>query len=225
MWYQYRPIEKGEFLLAGGDCSQGGNDYNACQFFSKTRLDVPLVYHSRGVAADMTEAVYPVLERIFDVTGLPPVVAFERQNGGASEMRRLEVLNRLRKYTIFVMPKIGDSRPGNDTEEETDSLGWNTSTLTRPLLVGTLKQVVDGKVIRIYHAPTIGELNSFVKNRFGKPEAARGSHDDLLIALGVSLQLHQYCDVPVVPQSHQQPPPWYNPNRSFNNPSMMRRGR
>lgn len=181
MFRQYRPIERGEFIIASGDCSQGGSDSNACQFYSATKLDVPLVYHSRGVAAQMTPEVYRVLNAIADVTGIKPCVGFERNMGGASEMERLKVLNKDMKYTLFLMPIIGSNeRQG----QRTDKLGFDTTVQSRPIIVGGIKEIVDVNGIGIYDAETISELSTFIESPTGKPEAAPGAHDDLVISLG-----------------------------------------
>lgn len=186
MWKQYRPIESGEFIIAAGDCSQGGADYNACQFISKTRLDVPLVYHSRGVAATMTSAVHPVLEHIFDATGIKPIVCFERNNGGASEMERLNVLNRLGKYDLYKMRQIGIVDP-----QETDKFGFSTNAATRPMMLGDLKNCIDNHLIHIYDKGTIEEAFSFIIGPTGKPEAEKNSHDDRIMSLAIGWQLYQ----------------------------------
>lgn len=187
MFRQYRRILPGEFIIVGGDCSQGGKDSNCSQFLSVTHLDVPLIYHSRGVATTMTSAIYPVLERIADITRIKPVVGFERNMGGASEMERLQILNRLEKYTVFVMPSIG-----NQTQTDSTNLGVTTNALTRPMIVGGLKQVVDIHGLGVYDKQTIDELSIFIENNSGKPEAAPGGHDDTVMALGVAWFMRQY---------------------------------
>lgn len=183
MFRQYRTIAKGEFIIAGGDCSQGGSDFNCTQFFSKTRLDVPLVYHQRGVAATQTTDILPVLNKIADITGVQPVVGLERNMGGASEMERLKVLNKDNKYRLFLMPIIGsDSKSG----ERSDKLGVDTSALSRPILVGGLKEIIDVNGLGIYDRQTIDELAIFIENSRGKPEAATGGHDDTVMSLAIA---------------------------------------
>lgn len=213
MFRQYREFQENEFIIAGGDCAQGGNDFNACQFLSVTHLDIPLVYHSRGTATNMTNAVHPVLEKIHDVTDLPPCVGFERNMGGASEMDRLEVLNRNFKYTVFKMPTIGQHKIGEQAEE-TNSLGVATTTITRPMIMSLLKTMIDNNTIRIYDADTIDQLFSFVKNNMGKPEAATGTFDDLVMALGIALFIREYVHVPVTTKS--KTPSWYDSSKSYN---------
>lgn len=189
MFRQYRPIEPGEFIIAGGDCSQGGDDFNACQFYSKTKLDIPLVYHSQGVAAQMTPDIFTVLEKIADKTGVKPVVGFERQMGGASEMERLKVLNKNNKYKLFVMPNLGTNR--ND-RPQTNKIGFDTTGSTRPILVGGLKEAIDGQILKIYDQKTVNELFIFIINNQGKPVAAQGGHDDLVMSLAGSWFMAQH---------------------------------
>src|SRR3990167_8566866 len=106
-WRQYRTLERGEFILVGADTSTGMSDYCAPQFLSKNNIDIPLVYHAKVLANDMTNALFPVLEKIYDITGIKPVVAYERNNGGVFELERLAGLNRSGKFDIFKMPNSG----------------------------------------------------------------------------------------------------------------------
>ena len=95
---RYRKYEHGEFYVVGADTAWGGTDYCTAQFLSKTRLDVPVVYHSKVLASEMTPLLHNELERIHDETGIQPVVALERNNGGVAELERLATLNRSNKY-------------------------------------------------------------------------------------------------------------------------------
>lgn len=187
MFRIYRMPEKGEFFLVGGDCSQGGEDSNEAHFLSRNKLDFPIVYRSKGVAANMTTHIHPFLEWLYDVTGVPPCVGFERNNGGGSEMERLQALNRSNKYRIFIMPKIGLSV----ADKETDKMGWDTNTATRPKLIGEYKDGFDRKVFLHYDEGTIGQHKTFIVNKNGKPEASKGNHDDGVIAPAVCWQMYQ----------------------------------
>ena len=98
---KYRNWERGEFVVVGADTAAGGLDYCTAQFISKTRLDVPLVYHSKVIATEMTPILHLELERIFDETGVKPVIAPETNAGGTFEIERLAKLNRNGKYIIY----------------------------------------------------------------------------------------------------------------------------
>lgn len=189
MFRIYRELEEGEYILVGGDCSQGGKDSNFAPFFSTKHFDFPIVYEHQGVAANMTIDIFQALEWVFDRTGVKPVVAFERNNGGASEMERLKAMNINQKYTIFVMPKIG----GNSDQNETDKLGWDTNIASRPKLLGEWKNAYDSMQVKIYDAKTLAQHKTFVINKNGKPEAESGFHDDSVISFAICWQLYQLC--------------------------------
>ena len=183
----FRKIEKGEFFVVGGDCSQGGIDSNYVQFISKTAIDVPLVLQMQGVAATLTPVLHQTLEWLYDKTGVAPVVALERNMGGASEMERLRKLNRLNKYKLYLMKSFGKS----DGEIASDLLGYSTNTATRPKMVGDLKELVDARGLTIYDEETINQLKTFIVNKNNKPEAAPNTHDDAVMSLAVAWQLYQ----------------------------------
>lgn len=194
MFKQYRKIEKGEFIVVGVDTAAGGNDYTAAQFLSKTKIDVPLVYHSRTITTEFTNQLVPVLERIFDETGVKPVVAYERNNGGTFEMDRLAAMNRLNKYEIFKMPSFGRENPPDAIQ-----YGWTTSTATRPKMLQDLKNAVDNRVLTIYDRETINEMFSFIISQTSsswKAQAEKNAKDDLVMSLGIAYQLYQLCEAP-----------------------------
>lgn len=179
----YRQLNKGEFIVVGGDCSQGGIDSNWGQFISKDRVDVPLVLEISGVAADMTPILHQTLEWVFDQTGVQPIIALERNMGGSSEMERLRKLNRLDKYRIYYMKQPDGTA--------TNKPGFTTDTASRPRLVGDLKVAIDSIGLKIYDEETTNQLSTFIVNKNGKPEAAPNTHDDAVMSLGVGWQLFQ----------------------------------
>jgi len=197
----FRPIKQGEFFVVGGDCSQGGADSNWAQFISKDRVDVPLVLEMPGVAADMTPVLHQTLEWLYDKTGVQPVVALERNMGGASEMERLRKLNRLNKYRLYTYKGFGT----NKGEQDTDRLGFVTDVASRPRLVGDLKVAIDSMALKIYDKETVDQLGMFIINkRSGKAEAAANAHDDAVMSLGVAWQLYQ-TEVKVSFDNHDIP--------------------
>lgn len=200
MFRRYREWQKGEFVVVASDTSWGGTDYCATQFLSKTNLDVPLVYHSRVLATEMTPLIHLELEKIYDQTGVKPVVAFERNNGGVAEIERLATLNRDSKYRIYTeKTNIGTT----DTTTETVRLGWTTSSASRPTMLSMLKEAIDNKLFRIYDKPTVNEMFSFIVSQTStswKAQAEQGAHDDLIMALAIAWQLYQSENPPVIKQ-------------------------
>lgn len=189
---QYRKIEPSEQFVVAADTSSGLGDYCAVQFLSKTKIDVPLVYHSKTIATEMTNTIYPILDKISDITGVNPVVAYERNAGGVFEMDRLASLNRLGKFNLFKMPTIGVENPNEPTR-----YGWDTNTATRPAMLSQLKEAIDNKLLRVYDKMTVEEMYSFVVVRSSasvKAQAEAGMHDDLIMSLAIAWQLYQIAE-------------------------------
>jgi len=198
MFRLFREIEKGEFFVVFGDCAQGGVDSNFVQYMSKTRMDIPLVMQSPGVAAEATPYIRQSLEWIYDKTGVKPVVALERQNGGASEMHNLNITNQQGKYTIYHAKKEDD--------EDKDTIGWDTNQVTRPNMLGEWLTAFNTGLIKIYDKETIEQHQSFIVNKNGRPEADTNAHDDAVISCAGAYQLYQTENPPVVrTRSHKKP--------------------
>ena len=206
-WRQYRPIEQGEFFIVGCDTAVGGTDYSTAQFISKTKLDVPLVFHSKQTTTQMTNDLVPVLERIHDITGKTPTIAYERNNGGSFEMDRLAMLNRAGKFRIY-MEKTGI---GIIDAPDAKKYGWTTNSATRPKMLEDLKNAIDSRLLRIYDERTINEMFAFIITQTTsswKAQAEQGAHDDLIMSLAIAWQLYQTEIQPSVNN--------YVPKQSFN---------
>lgn len=187
MFKAFREFQKGEFIIVAADLAMGGADNCAVQFLSHKWLDVPMVYHAHVTGSYMTPMLHEQLNKIFEETGVQPVVAFERENGGSFEMDRLNRLNRFGKYRIYTMKDIGGSGRVGDTGK----LGWGTNAATRPKMLQELKDAIEGELLHLYHRQTINELFSFILKPNGRAEAEVGAHDDLVMALAIAWQLYQ----------------------------------
>lgn len=201
---KYRTYQKGEFIVVGVDTSWGGTDYSCAQFLSKTNLDVPAVYHSKVLASEMTPLIHLELEKIYDQTGIQPVVAFERNNGGIAEIERLATLNRNGKYRIYIEKSSIGTTEGM---EDSVKLGWTTSSATRPVMLSSLKEAVDNRLFRIYDKPTVNEMFSFIISQTSsswKAQAEAGAHDDLIMSLAIAWQLYQ-SEQPITKPRYTRP--------------------
>lgn len=184
----FRKLQPGEFIVVGGDCSQGGEDNNYTQFGSKTYSDIPLVFTMQGVASEATPFIREALNWIYKKTGVKPMIALERNNGGSSEMHTLIKTND-GNYRIYYMKDekgqpIGD-KPGWDTT------GGVNGTGTRPRMLGHWLKAFESQAITIYDEHTLAEHNTFIVAKNGKPEAAPGTHDDAVMSCAIMWQLFQ----------------------------------
>jgi len=191
MFRQYRQFNQGEFIVVGVDTAAGGSDYCAGQFLSVDNFDVPLVYHAKELASDMTPKLVHKLETIYLETGIPPVVAYERNNGGVFEIERLIRYNTQKHFIVYQTKSNKASIRGNQSVMK---YGWDTSAATRPGMLADLKKVIDDKALTIYDLPTISEMFSFVEQQTSnswRAVAENGKHDDQIMALAIAVQLSQ----------------------------------
>lgn len=183
----FRPLQQDEFIICFVDPSFGGADNTAGQFLSQKWLDVPIVYHSNATITVATPLLHQELTRISKATGVPPIVAFENNNGGNFEMERLSKLNRYGDYRIYTMKHLNPTGQLVDTGK----LGWDTNSATRPKMLRDLKDGIESELLHLYHRQTVDEMFSFIISKTGKPEAETNAHDDLVMSLAGAWQLYQ----------------------------------
>jgi len=188
---QYRGLNKGEFITVFLDTAGEGSDLNSAKFLSRDYLDIPIHLSYEGSVVDVTPQMKIVLEWIYDQTGVKPVVAYETNNGGGYELERLNRLNTNQKFRIYRQYLLN---PVTKQLEQTEKLGWNTNSATRPVMLSGVEELVNNQLVVIYHPVTITQMFSFVKHKTTsgwRAEAETGAHDDDIMALAGVWQLYQ----------------------------------
>jgi hypothetical protein len=198
MFRLYRTIQPGEFFVVFADGAQGGEDKNFIQFLSKTHADFPLVYSSRGVTTETVPVLRQALDYIYKQTKVKPVVAYERNMGGASAITDLYNSNVEGHYTCYFM------RDSNGIP--TDKLGWDTNLMTRPKMLGEYLTAYNSKLFTIYDKETQEQHQTFIVNKNGKPEAAPNTHDDAVMSCAGAWQLYQSENPPSVKKHTRSQP-------------------
>jgi len=87
-----------------------------------------------------------------------------------------------------------------------EQLGFSTTQQSRPILLSRLHQWVSKQHLDPVCPRIKTEMNTFVYNEKGRPEADKGKHDDLVFALGLALVgLDQVADYEEEVQKAQRP--------------------
>ena len=94
----------------------------------------------------------------------------------------MKELQRLRYPRQYVREQTPDAISG----KLTDRFGFNTNKLTRPLALGMLRTIMREHPERVRDLDTLDEMTVFVKNEKGRPEAAKGQHDDCIMARAIN---------------------------------------
>jgi hypothetical protein len=206
MFKQWRPLNKGEFILVFVDTAGEGSDWNAGQFLSRGSLDIPITLGHEGSIVDVTPKLKDALEWVYDQTGVKPVVCYETNNGGGYELQRLERLNTYQKYTMYHQYQLN---PITKKLEKSDKLGWNTNSATRPVLLQGVEDAVNNHLVTIYNPVTVTQMFSFVKHKTPsgwRAEAESGAFDDEIMSLGGVWQLYQ-TESPITKPVRSRPKP------------------
>lgn len=102
------------------------------------------------------------------------LVAVERNNHGHAVLQALE---REQKYP-------------NIFEDEDGRLGWQTNQVSRPQMLDDLEAGIRSKLWSSPDLTTIAQLRVFVVIN-GKPQAAKGEHDDIVISEAIAWAIRQ----------------------------------
>jgi hypothetical protein len=213
LFRQFRAFKKGELILVHADTAGGGGDDNYAHFISRNNKDQVMVYQDNTTCTNMTNNLHTILEKIADVTGIKPIVSYERNNGGAFELDRLAALNRLDKYIMYKSPDYGE---GDATPSR--RFGITMSGTSRPGFLDNAKGIVNERIFVINDAVTVAQMSSFVKvkmNSMWKAQAEAGMHDDAVMAFVGDLAI--FVDPNIEPEVLEidyagEAPEWVNGN-------------
>lgn len=86
------------------------------------------------------------------------------------------------QYPRFYVREIEDSY----THRFSKAFGFKTTTLTRPIIIANLVEIMRDNIHLINDRVTLNESLTFVKNTKGKEEAIEGKHDDTIISLAIA---------------------------------------
>lgn len=66
------------------------------------------------------------------------------------------------------------------------AFGFKTTSITRPLILANLQEIVKDEIDKINDKDTLREMLTFIVNKNGRAEAEDGYHDDLVMGLAIS---------------------------------------
>jgi hypothetical protein len=173
-WFkQYHPYDNTKHYVIGADVAEGfGGDYSVAVVLQTRPLrEVAIIRSNRWKPREFAEKLQ-WLAGLFRGGGkMWPVIAPELNNHGHSVVQKLEDL---------VYPNI--------FQYNKDKRGWLTNTVTRPKMLDALIDAVESEMIEFNSPEFFKECLTLVDND-GKPEAATGKNDDVIMAAAIALQM------------------------------------
>lgn len=115
---------------------------------------------------------------------LPALIGVERNHTSGQTV--LRCLQQTHRYPRLHYARRMNVRTGETQQER---LGFITNAETRMPMLDELAMVLREEQIRIPNVDTIREMQTFIRDHTGKPQAQEGCHDDRVISLAIALQL------------------------------------
>ncbi len=113
----------------------------------------------------------------------------------------IKELERLGYDNQFVREKEDDYT--NKTETR---LGFKTTSVTRPLILAILQNIIKEEIDKIVDIDTLKECLEFIKNEKGRPEAIEGKHDDLVLCTAIAYYVREQQSFTLLKQETVQVP-------------------
>lgn len=163
----------------GCDVAEGlGGDYSVIEVFNADTGEQAAEFYSNKIAPDRLAHYLYELGKYYNNA----FIVIEVNNHGRSTVDAIK-----KRYYNLYRRQVFDKVLNQNTE----AIGWRTTSVTKPLLVDNLEQAIREESLLIRSKRTLNEMKSFVqtdepyKQGFG---AEGNNHDDTVIACGLALQ-------------------------------------
>lgn len=170
----FKQPEKGRPYTIGGDTAGEGSDYFTCQVIDNITGEQMARLRWQKCDEDVYAKQFYCLGRYYN----DALLAVET-NYSTHPQKVLEYLH----YPNMYVREVYDKYDGQLRK----SFGFETTSLTRPVLVARLVEFARDCLHLIHDRDTLTEMLSFIRNEAGRAEAEQGEHDDLVMAYGIAL--------------------------------------
>lgn len=110
-------------------------------------------------------------------------VGVERNNHGHAVLDRLRAVYPL-KYIYFE-----EYMDREDDDEETKRIGWQTSAVSKEILISDMEDLLENEKSGIRWTGTISELYTYVRDERGRANAMQGAKDDQCMSYMIAQQM------------------------------------
>ena len=168
----YQDVADGQPYVLGGDTAGEGSDWFVGQVLDNvTGCQVCTLRHQ------FDEDVYAKQMYCLGMYYNTALIAIEANYSSypVNELQRLG-------YPKQFVRQAEDSY----THRFRESYGFKTTSITRPVIIAGLVEIVRESVELINDADTLGEMLTFVRNEKGRAEAENGAHDDCVMSLAIA---------------------------------------
>ena len=169
------PTWDDNYIIAA-DVSLGvGQDYS-CAVVLNTDREIIALYRDNHIDPSKFGDLLFYLGRYYNNA----LLAVESNSMGVATLSRLMQMNYVNLYKQTKISSL--------SKEEGLTPGFRTTQLTKPHIIGNLKNAVESDDIWIASKTIIQELKDYVSTDSGRTEAAAGCHDDTIMATAIALE-------------------------------------
>jgi len=199
----WRRPEKGRAYALGADCAQGLDinngegdadpDWSVGEVLDRDTGEQCAVFRARVMPGETGRSIAR-LGRYYNLAQ----ICGERNPGGGGVSMLEAILNTDYPSSMIYHRPVA---PDRDPQVRGDRIGWDTSGVSRPILISALDEALRQMAILIHDATTQRELLTFVIKPNGKAEHDIGCHDDCVIALALALVVIEKMPRPRLPDA------------------------
>ena len=163
------------YILAADVALGVGQDYS-CAVVMDTDRKVIALYRDNYIDPSKFGDLLFYLGRYYNNA----LLTVESNSMGVATLSRLAQMNYINLYKQTKISSI--------SKEEGTTPGFRTTQVTKPHIIGNLKNAVENDDIWIASKTIIQELKDYVSTDSGRTEAAAGCHDDTIMATAIALE-------------------------------------
>lgn len=169
------PIFDKHYVI-GVDVALGANqDYSVATVFDENRV-LQAMYRRNNMDPGTFGDVLFYLGRYYNNA----LLAVESNSIGNTTLDRLM---QMRYLNLYFEHKVSAMYT-----EQTEKLGFRTTSASKPRIIGQLKRLVEDYDIALPSETVIEELKSYVSTETGKTESLQGKHDDCVMSIAIAME-------------------------------------
>jgi len=176
--------DRNEIYVVGADVAEGlgHGDYSSAHVISANTGNLVAHWHGHVDPDVFGEDVLRALGYYYNYA----LVGVESNNHGLTTIKGLQ---RVGYRNLYRQRKMN-----NRTPKISDTMGWRTTSVSKPLAIDELNAAIRDSAISIYDKNTIAELRTFIRESNGKMHGS--PHDDRVMSLAICNQMLKYVWLP-----------------------------
>lgn len=179
-WIWENPLPGHSYLISADVARGDGADYSTFHVLKLETLELVAEYQGKPKPEDFAKMLYNVGMEYGKAMVVP-----ENNTYGFSVCQKLVEMEYPNLY--YSLKSSHEYVSQNEVQYKSGTIpGFSTTPKTRPIIVAKLEEFFRNNLITTYSTRLIHELERFVWSDTGKPEAMKGSNDDLIMALAIA---------------------------------------